>query len=49
MADELWLDPDRVAGGGRDLASAGRHLTTQRFGAGAELVATSGGRPWGSD
>jgi hypothetical protein len=49
MTDELWLDPDRVASGGHDLASAGRHLTTERFGAGAELVASSGRRPWGSD
>jgi hypothetical protein len=49
MPDELWLDPDRVAGGGRDLASAGKHLTSERFGAGAEVVAMSGGRPWGTD
>ena len=49
MADELRLDPDRVAGGGRDLASAGKHLTGERTGAGAELVAISGTRPWGTD
>ena len=49
MAEELWLDPDRVASGGRDLTSAGKHPTTERLGAGAELVAISGRRPWGGD
>jgi hypothetical protein len=49
MTDELWLDEDRVAGGGRDLASAGKHLITERSGPGAELAAMSGGRPWGND
>ena len=49
MAEEMWLDPDRVAGGGRDLAAAGKHLTSERFGAGGELVALSGQRPWGAD
>jgi hypothetical protein len=49
MADELWLDPDRVANGGRDLAAAGKHLTTERFTAGTELASISGRRPWGSD
>lgn len=49
MTDEVWLDPDRVAGGGRDLAAAGKHLTTERFGAGGELAAISGQRPWGND
>jgi len=49
MAEELWLDPDRMAIGGRDLAAAGKHLTTERFGAGAELVAISGTLPWGGD
>ena len=47
--DEVWLDAERVAGGGRDLAAAGKHLTSERFGAGAELVGLSGGRPWGTD
>jgi hypothetical protein len=46
---ELWLDPDRAAGGGRELASAGKHLTRQRTGPGAELVALSARRPWGTD
>ncbi|GAA3349777.1 hypothetical protein GCM10020358_73190 [Amorphoplanes nipponensis] len=49
MPDELWLDPDRVAGGGRDLAAAGQHFTAERRGAGNELAALSGGRPWGTD
>ncbi|MFI7545948.1 hypothetical protein [Actinoplanes sp. NPDC049599] len=49
MADELWLDPDRVAGGGRDLAAAGKHLTSERFAAGTELASISGQRPWGAD
>jgi hypothetical protein len=49
MAEELWLDPDRVTSGGRDLAAAGKHLTSERFGAGAELASISGQRPWGSD
>ena len=49
MAEELWLDPDRVAGGGRDLASAGKHLTSERRGAGSEVASMSGQRPWGTD
>jgi hypothetical protein len=49
MAEELWLDSDRVVNGGRDLASAGKHLTSARRGAGGEVAATSGGRPWGTD
>jgi hypothetical protein len=49
MAEEFWLDPDRVAGGGRDLAAAGKHLTTERFTAGTELASISGQRPWGTD
>jgi len=49
MADELWLDADRVTSGGRDLAAAGKHFTTERFGAGSELAAISGQRPWGQD
>ncbi|MEU7903856.1 hypothetical protein [Actinoplanes sp. NPDC049118] len=46
---ELWLDPDRAANGGRDLASAGSHLTRLRTGPGAELAALSAARPWGAD
>jgi len=49
MAEELWLDPDRVTSGGRDLAAAGKHLTSERFGAGTELASISGQRPWGTD
>ena len=49
MAEELWLDADRLADGGRDLASSGKHLTSARFGAGGEVVAMSGQRPWGAD
>ena len=49
MAEELWLDPDRVTSGGRDLAAAGQHLTSERFGAGTELASISGQRPWGTD
>ena len=49
MAEELWLDADRVVNGGRDLASAGKHLTSARSGPGGELVAMSGQRPWGAD
>jgi len=49
MAEELWLDPDRVASGGRDLASAGKHLTTERSGIGGEVASLSGQRPWGND
>jgi hypothetical protein len=49
MAEELWLDPDRVLSGGRDLAAAGKHLTAERSGAGGELAAISGQRPWGTD
>lgn len=49
MAEELQLDLDRVAGGGRDLAAAGMHLTSERSAAGGELVALSGQRPWGND
>jgi hypothetical protein len=46
---ELWLDLDRVAGGGRDLAAAGKHLTRQRTGPGAEVAALSAAPPWGTD
>nr|BFE66988.1 hypothetical protein GCM10020092_002890 [Actinoplanes digitatis] len=46
---DLWLDPDRAAGGGRDLAAASKHLTRQRTGPGAELAALSAARPWGTD
>ncbi|MEV6598979.1 hypothetical protein AB0M36_19280 [Actinoplanes sp. NPDC051346] len=46
---ELWLDPGQAAGGGRDLASAGQHLTELRTGAGAEVAAKSATRPWGND
>ena len=49
MAEELWLDADRVTKGGRDLASAGKQLTSARLSAGGELAATSSGRPWGTD
>ena len=49
MAEEMWLDPERVSGGGRDLSAAGKYLTAERFGAGGELVALSGQRPWGAD
>ena len=49
MAEELWLDSDRVVNGGRDLASAGKHLTSARLSAGGALAATSGARPWGTD
>jgi len=49
MAEEFWLDPDRVTSGGRDLAAAGKHLTAERLGTGAELAAISAQRPWGSD
>ncbi|MEV4640253.1 hypothetical protein AB0J80_23195 [Actinoplanes sp. NPDC049548] len=46
---ELWLDPDRAADGGRDLAAAGRHLGELRTSAGADVAAQSGARPWGTD
>ena len=46
---ELWLDPERAAEGGRDLAAAGRHLGELRDGAGADAAALSGTRPWGTD
>ncbi|MET8150008.1 hypothetical protein ACIBSW_36340 [Actinoplanes sp. NPDC049668] len=46
---DLWLDPDRAASGGRDLAAAGKHLTRQRTGAGADLAGLSAARPWGTD
>ena len=49
MAEEFWLDPDRVTNGGRDLAAAGKHLTSERFAAGTELAGISGQRPWGTD
>ena len=49
MAEQFWLDPDRVSSGGRDLAAAGKHLTTERFAAGTELASISGQRPWGTD
>ena len=38
-----------MAGGGRDLAAAGKHFTAERFGAGSDLTAISGRRPWGTD
>jgi hypothetical protein len=49
MTEELWLDPDRVTSGGRDLAAAGKHLTTERSGIGGEMASLSGQRPWGND
>jgi len=49
MTEELWLDPDRVTSGGRDLAAAGKHLTTERSGIGGEVASLSGQRPWGND
>lgn len=49
MAEEFWLDPDRVTAGGRDLAAAGKQLASERSGAGGELAALSGPRPWGND
>ncbi len=49
MADGLQLDPDRVAGGGRDLAAAGKRLTAERSGVGGDVAAMSDRRPWGND
>jgi hypothetical protein len=50
MSDgELWLDPDRAHRGGRDLGYAGRDVTAQRDGLGAQIAAASADRPWGSD
>lgn len=49
MPEDLSLDPDRVAAGGRDLASAGKRLTSERSGAGGEIAALSGQPPWGTD
>ncbi|MFI7596466.1 hypothetical protein [Actinoplanes sp. NPDC049681] len=46
---ELWLESDRAAAAGRDLAAAGRHLGELRDTAGAEAAALSGARPWGND
>ncbi|GAA2495048.1 hypothetical protein [Winogradskya humida] len=46
---ELWLDPTLAGGAGRDLASAGEHLSELRSGPGAELAAMSGAHPWGND
>lgn len=45
----MWLDPDRAAAAGQDLAAAGRQLGELRDGMGNEMAALSGARPWGSD
>ncbi|OJF09391.1 hypothetical protein [Couchioplanes caeruleus] len=47
--NELWLDPAQAAGGGRDLAAAGRHLGSQHAEAGSEVAEMSAARPWGTD
>jgi hypothetical protein len=47
--DLLWLDPARAHRGGADLAHAGKAITTQRDGLGAQIAAASADRPWGKD
>jgi hypothetical protein len=46
---QLWLDPSGAHDAGVDLAHAGRAITTQHGGLGAEIAAASAGRPWGRD
>jgi hypothetical protein len=46
---ELWLDPGRAHRAGADLAHAGKAIRAQHDGAGAEIAAASGNRPWGRD
>jgi hypothetical protein len=45
----LWLDPERALRGAHDLAIAGRDITGQREGLGADIAAASAARPWGND
>ncbi len=45
----MWLDPDRAAAAGRDLAASGRQIRELHDGVGGEIAALSGTRPWGRD
>ncbi|MEE6257261.1 hypothetical protein [Plantactinospora sonchi] len=46
---ELWLDPGQAQRSGTDLAYAGKAVTAQHDGMGAEIRAASANRPWGKD
>ncbi|WP_067509668.1 hypothetical protein [Actinoplanes sp. TFC3] len=46
---DLFLDADRAAAGGHELADAGAALLDLFKSTGAEIAAMSGARPWGND
>lgn len=46
---EMWLDAERAAAAGQDLAASGRQIRDLRDGVGGEMAALSGARPWGTD
>ena len=50
MSDgHLYLDPQRVRAGARDLAAAGQEYLTMLATTGLEIAGMSQQRPWGSD